>query len=35
MDNLKESEGQFTMSKMPINGDDIMKEFDLKPGKTV
>ncbi|MFA7284272.1 MAG: HD domain-containing protein [Candidatus Absconditabacterales bacterium] len=35
LDNLKESEGQFTMSKMPINGDDIMKEFDLKPGKTV
>ncbi len=32
---LRDSEGQFTPSDMAINGDDIMKEFDLAPGKII
>lgn len=35
LNNLKDSEGQFTMSRMAIDGNDIMKEFDCKPGKKV
>lgn len=35
LDELRDSEGQFTMSKMEIDGEVIMKEFKLNPGKKV
>lgn len=35
LDNLRDSEGQFTMSKLAINGQDIMQEFHLEPGKNI
>lgn len=35
LDNLKESEGQFTMSKMDLDGNDLMQEFGLQPGRKI
>lgn len=35
LDDLKESEGQFTMKQLAIDGDDLIKRFDLKPWKKV
>lgn len=35
LDDLKNSEGQFTIDKMLVNGDDIMKRFELSPSPEV
>lgn len=35
LDYLRDSEWQFTMKEMIVGGDDIMKEFELKPSKEV
>lgn len=35
LEELQNNEGQFSMSKMAIDGNDLMKEFDIQPGKKV
>lgn len=33
LDRLNTQEGQFTMQQLKINGNDLMKDLKLKPGK--
>ncbi len=35
LDDLKNSEGQFTLDKMMVNGEDVMKRFELSPSPEV
>lgn len=35
LNHLRDSEWQFTMKEMIVDWEDVMKEFDLKPGKEV
>lgn len=35
LDHLRDSEWQFTMKEMVVDGDDVMKEFGLQPSKEI